>query len=1109
MTFRRALLPVFSMLVAIGLFTAWVPARAMGQSTTSGDISGVISDPSGAAIPGATVTLTNADTGATKTTSTSPTGSYRFSLLRPGNYIVSATATGFAPQKFKVAVSVGQVQSANIELKVGAAAQTVTVTGEAAPVQTTNGDVSTSFTPAQVALVPNSGGDLTQTVQTSPGAVMNTQGGNGNFSTFGLPATSNLFTVNGQDDNDPFLNLNNSGATNLLLGQNDVDQVTVTNNGYSGQYGELGGANVNYVTKSGGNDWHGNAIYYWNGRVLNANNFFNNANGSARPFDNANRWAASFGGPVYKNKSFFWINTEGLNVVLPTNTQAKIPSPQFEAATIANLTANGNAAQVPFYQSMFALYNGAAGAGAAVPVPATGTQPAGGCGGFTFTGLAAGAPCALQFQSTAGNHTHEWTLSGRYDQDFGTSDKAFVQLSMDRGVQATFTDPIDPRFNVDSNQPQYQGQVNWTHAFGAGAVNQFIASASHYDALFGVDPAARSAVLPVTISISSNLFTRLGGLDYLFPQGRNVAQYGLVDDASMTAGMNTFKLGANYKINYVNDYDFGIQTTPHVRTSLADFFNGTATSSTQAFPSRLNQPIRLYTLGAYAEDDIAVTKNLKLTFALRAEHDSNPICTHDCFARLTSPFVDLAHDATVPYNAIIQTGLAQAYPSYRHILFQPRFGFAWTPIGPNTVLRGGFGIFNDIFPATVADSFATNSPENNTFVVSGPLSPAMPGNVRAAAAADNTSFLNAFAAGGTVASITAANPGFSPPSYFSSEGTVRPPRYQEWNLEVQQALGQNTSISANYVGNHGVHEPIQNDAVNAFLPGFAGLPATAPDARFSVVNQLVNGGVSSYNGLTLGFNRHLSQTFQVQANYTWSHALDEVSNGGFLAFNNNTNTSILGVQDPNNIHGFNYGNADYDVRNSFNLSYLWEVPFRSVFSWGPDQLWRGWTLSGSLFTRSGLPLTVTDGNATSTLQANNFGANSVIFANQLGPGQSGSCVIDKQCLVASDFSASTATPTGFGNQTRNQFRGPKFFDTDLSIIKNTQLPGWEKGQLGIGVQFFNLFNHPNFDQPVGDVGNSSFGTIINTVSVPTSILGSFLGGDASPRIIQITARLTF
>ncbi|MGH9395029.1 MAG: carboxypeptidase regulatory-like domain-containing protein [Terriglobales bacterium] len=1098
------------MLLALALFALLPASRAAAQSTTSGDISGLISDPSGAAIPGATVTLTNAGTGATNTTTTNAKGTYRFSLLPPGNYVVSAAATGFSPQKAKVAVSVGQVQAANIALQVGAATQTVTVTGEVAPVQTNNGNVSTSFSPSQIAMVPNSGGDLTQTVQTSPGATMNTQAGFGNFSTFGLPATSNLFTVNGQDDNDPFLNLNNSGATNLMLGQNDVNKVTVTNNGYSGQYGELGGANVNYVTKSGSNDWHGNAIYYWNGRVMNANNFLNNASGSPRPFDNANRWAASFGGPVIRDKSFFWLNTEGLNVVLPTNVQAKIPSPQFQAATLANLAATGNGSQVPFYQGMFNLYNSAAGAGAAAPVPAAGSEPAGGCGGLSFTGLAAGAPCALQFQSTAGNHTHEWTLSGRYDQDFSPSDKVFVQLSMDRGVQATFTDPISPSFDISSNQPQYQGQANWTHAFGPSAVNQFIASASHYDAIFGTNPAARSAVLPLTVSFSGALFTRLGGIDYDFPQGRNVAQYGLVDDLSMTAGANTFKLGANYKINYVNDFDFGIGTTPHITTTLSDFFNGAATSSTQTFPTRLNQPIRVYGVGAYAEDDVAVGTDLHLTFAIRAEHDSNPVCTHNCFARLVSPFVDLSHDPSVPYNAIIQTGLAKALPSYRHILFQPRFGFAWTPFGSqSTVLRGGFGIFNDTFPATVADNFATNSPESNNFVVSGPLSPAMPGNVTAAATADNTAFLNAVASGGTVGSITASNPGFSAPSFFSYEGTVRPPRYQEWNLEVQHALGQNSSISVNYVGNHGIHEPIQNDAVNAFSPGFTGLPATAPDPRFGVVNQLINGGVSNYNGMTLSYNRRLSNSLQVQANYTWSHALDEVSNGGFLPFNFNTNTSILGVQDPNNIHGFNYGNADYDVRHAFNLSYVWEVPFRNAFRWGPDQLWRGWTLSGSLFTRSGLPLTVIDGNAIATLAANNFGPNSVIFANQLATGQSGSCVIDKQCLIASAFSPSTAVPTGFGNQTRNQFRGPKFFDTDLSVIKNTQIPGWEKGQLGLGIQFFNLFNHANFDQPVGDVASSSFGTIINTVSVPTSILGSFLGGDASPRIIQLTARITF
>src|SRR4029077_7241821 len=151
----------------------------------------------------------------------------------------------------------------------------VEVTAEGGVVQTENGNISTTFTPEQVQLVPNPGNDLSYILQTAPGAVMNTQAGFGNASTFGLPATSNLFTVNGMNENDPFLNLNNSGATNLLLGKNDIREATIVNNGYSGQYGGLAGANVNYVTRSGTNTGHGNAEYFGNGGAMNANNYFN------------------------------------------------------------------------------------------------------------------------------------------------------------------------------------------------------------------------------------------------------------------------------------------------------------------------------------------------------------------------------------------------------------------------------------------------------------------------------------------------------------------------------------------------------------------------------------------------------------------------------------------------------------------------------------------------------------------------------------------------------------------------------------------------------------------------------------------------------------------
>jgi hypothetical protein len=1103
MNTHRALSRPLAILVLLLAGFGLALAPAWGQSTTSGDVTGTITDPSGAAIPGAKVTLTSRSTGNVISTTTSATGNYRFSLLPPGAYTLNATATGFAPQKTAVQVTIGEVRAANLQLKVGAATQTVEVTAQSAPVQIHNGNVSTGFTAQEVQLLPNGGGDLTQTVQSTPGAVMNTQSGYGNFETYGLPATSNLFTLNGQSDNDPFLNLNNSGATNLMLGQNDVEQVTVTNNGYSGQYGQLAGANVNYVTMSGSNAWHGDAVYNWNGRVLNANNFFNNASATSRPFDNVNQWAARIGGPVIKDKSFIFVDTEGLDVVLPTNTLALIPSAGFQAATLTNLTASGNAAEIPFYKSMFSLYNSAPGASAATPVSG------GGCGS-TLT-LPGG--CAMQFRSTAPNHTHEYMINGRYDQIMGPNDHMFLQLSMDRGVQATFTDPINPAFNIASTQPQYRGQYNWTHSFSAGAVNQLILSASHYDAIFGTNPGARSAVFPYALTFSGAEFTPLGGEDNIFPQGRNVTQYGLTDDYSTTLGAHTFKAGVNYNVNFVNDYDFGISTTPLVSTSLSSFFAGTADVATQAFPSAFNQPVRLYTLGAYLEDDIQVARGFTLTLALRAEHDSDPVCTHNCISRLTAPFTALTHDPTVPYNAVIQTGLRQAFPGYQSVLWQPRAGFAWTPFSSQrTVLRGGFGLFNDILPALLVDSYASNSPVVNTFNVTGPLSPAARGNVMSAASADNASFLSAFASGGTVGSISATNPGFAPPNYFSSDSQLKNPLYMEWNLEIQQQIGHASAFSINYVGNHGEHEAIQDGGFNAFFPGFTGLPATTPDSRFGGVTQLLTGANSNYNGVTVSFSRKLSRNFQFQANYTWSHALDYVSNGGFLPFAlTATQTSFVGVQDPYNIEGYNYGNSDYDVRHYFSLNYVWTVPFRSVFHWGPSQAWRGWTVTGTLYTRSGLPVTVFDGNATTALAANNYGPGGTgeLFANVVGNGLNATCTVNTQCIAATAFSPSTSTPTGFGNQIRNQYRGPAFFDTDLSIVKNTQIPGWERGQLGIGFQFFNVLNHPNFDVPVPNLSASNFGTIINTATVPTSIFGAFLGGDASPRIIEFTSKLTF
>jgi hypothetical protein len=208
------------------------------------------------------------------------------------------TQAGFQDAKRYVDVLVGQVVTANIQVALASSTQTVEVTEAATAVQAENADLSTTFTSMQVAELPNPGNDTTYIALTAPGVVANTGGGYGNFSTFGLPATANLFTTNGQNNMDPYLNLNNSGATNLSLGKNEIAEASVINNGYSGQYGQLAGSQVNVVTKSGTNQFHGNAVWYWAGSKLAANDFFANAAGNPKTFFNDNQWADSIGEPI-------------------------------------------------------------------------------------------------------------------------------------------------------------------------------------------------------------------------------------------------------------------------------------------------------------------------------------------------------------------------------------------------------------------------------------------------------------------------------------------------------------------------------------------------------------------------------------------------------------------------------------------------------------------------------------------------------------------------------------------------------------------------------------------------------------------------------------------
>jgi hypothetical protein len=251
-------------------------------------------------------------------------------------------------------------------------------------------------------------------------------------------------------------------------------------------------------------------------------------------------------------------------------------------------------------------------------------------------------------------------------------------------------------------------------------------------------------------------------------------------------------------------------------------------------------------------------------------------------------------------------------------------------------------------------------------------------------------------------------------------------------------------------------------------------------------------------------------------NYTWSHALDEISNGGILPFNFLDNQSILFSQNPFNLRQYNYGNSDYDVRHYLSLNYVYTTPHNKS-SWLAAL--SDWTIAGNLFTRSGYPFTVVDSAVSSTLVGQNFFPinPALSFANQVTPGSfsCGSSAATTACPVM--LSAYTPIPLNaagapvgnWGNQRRNQIYGPHYFNTNLTVMKNFKLPGWERGTLSLGAQFFNILNHPNFDQPVGDIASPFYGTIQSTLNTPTSVYGSFLGADASARQIQLRGTLTF
>ena len=345
-------------------------------------------------------------------------------------------------------------------------------------------------------------------------------------------------------------------------------------------------------------------------------------------------------------------------------------------------------------------------------------------------------------------------------------------------------------------------------------------------------------------------------------------------------------------------------------------------------------------------------------------------------------------------------------------------------------------------------------------------------------------------------------PSFTGPNFYTADSHMSNPTYAEWNLEVQHSFGGNNALSVDYVGNHGWDELIPINGMNAFakVPGFAGLTSVPIDPRFGVVTQLTNGGISNYNGLVLSFTRRVANGFTATVGYTYSHSFDDISNGGIDQYSTNQSGDSLRFQvNPNN-RSLNYGPSDYDFTHVVNLNYVWEVPlFKKSHYLG------GWVISGVLFSRSGEPYSVVNTSITS-LVGNYAATGSLGIADYLG-GPTPSCNNpDNPCLLGSQFAGPKAQ-TNFGNVSRNSFRGPSYFDTDLSIKKGFAIR--ESLSFIIGANAYNVLNHPNFGNPDNAINDGTFGLIVNTVTPASSPYGNFQGAAVSGRILQLEAQVRF
>jgi Carboxypeptidase regulatory-like domain/TonB-dependent Receptor Plug Domain len=1175
--FRAATIFIIAVCTAALLLASSPSASA--QSSVTGGLVGVVTDSVGAVVPNATVTVVNTNTTDTRILTTNGEGRYVASFLKPGAYTISASAPSLRSNTTSVQVLVSQQSVADLTVTPSGNMQTVTVNGNNTQlIDTQSATLTTTFTTQQFQDLPAPGGDISTIAYTVPGVVMATGTGGtlASFSSNGLPGEANLIVINGADNLNSFYNTSNTGGSSLSLGQQEIAQASVIQNAYSAQYGRQAGAIETYLTKGGTNRVHGLLTWNYNSDGLNANSFFNNLSGIPRGKAVSNQYAAQIGGPILRNKLFFFAHTEGIRYVEPYSTEVNFPT----AALQNNILDTVSPSSAALYTQMFGLLKTAPSYNTATPVT-TGTGPlqdssgALGCGSYAGTPVAGqpntyfgtapaggiATPCVNASLTPGSNLITEWFASGRLDWDVSDRQRIFIRGTDDFGFLPVPQSVVNQTLTGQLPQPLVSGQLNDVYTFTPRLTNQFIVTALYQSAFINPVNLQRTLALSPTqfvegVDGGTNASPGLGqggniGFQWNFvPFGEATHQYQLIDDLSWLKGNHNLKFGFNLKRYYVvdNQNEQGTYGGYFTFNSLRDFASGSLPGSSnssfvQNFSSVPVVRTAEYNLGIYAQDEWKATPTLVVDYGIRVERNGNPHCYSNCFSQYLGGFPDTSATLDTPYNATISTGHANGFPSIEGAIIEPRAGFAWDIGGHGkSVIRGGIGLFADEFAAVLIQPKYDSFP--NVFspsVFAGSVSQgsgSAPSIAQTSYNAIKTGFSQGSSANQLAASLPAGVP-FSPPNYNTNPNEFVSPKYVEWSLQMQQQLTPVDAVIVSYAGNHGYDLLITNDTANqnlggdAYLPAslytaFDSVPAAPPDPRFKQVGTFSNGANSGYNGGSIQYKHIDPRGLTADVSYTYSHALDDVSIGSsgpaFGTFSNNAVTSQL---TPTSSSYLMYSNSDFDIRHNLVLDLTYVEPYN--FRNDLVQLAAGgWTVAGKAYWRSGLPFSVLNTNAQNALY--NGSAPSTVLAAATTNKFDHSCnSFSKPCFQTPDTFNGTGltindggvvvpdTPanapnqmpqTNFGNIPRNAVYGPHYADVDLSMYKD--LIREKAIHFQVGVQAYNVLNHPNFGTPQNNASLSqNLGVINSTVTSPSSPYGFFSGSAVSGRVVVVTGRLTF